>query len=313
MTDRRTAGAFAGCAVLAGGNAVCVRLSNRELTPLWGAGLRFALAAVLLWGLVRLWRVPLPQGRALMGSVAYGLLNFAAAFALAYVGLVRASAGSAAALLALVPLATLTLAVVHGQEHVRGPAVIGGVLAVLGVGVVSKASLDQAVPALSVLALLGAVVCMAEATVMARRFPDVHPIAANAIGMTAAAAVLIAGSAAVEGADSLVLPQLGATWFALLYLVPAGSVGVFVLFLVVVTHMEASRAAYVDVLIPIITGALAAWILDEPLGAELALGGVLILVGVYLGALHLASPKGGQVSAAVGESDELESTGAGGM
>jgi hypothetical protein len=41
--------AFVTYAVLAGGNAVVVRFSNRELAPPWGAGLRFALAAALLW------------------------------------------------------------------------------------------------------------------------------------------------------------------------------------------------------------------------------------------------------------------------
>jgi len=44
--------AFVTYTVLAGGNAVCIRFSNRELAPLWGASLRFALAAALLLTLV---------------------------------------------------------------------------------------------------------------------------------------------------------------------------------------------------------------------------------------------------------------------
>ena len=35
--------AFIVGALLAGGNAVGIRVSNRELDPLWGAGLRFLL------------------------------------------------------------------------------------------------------------------------------------------------------------------------------------------------------------------------------------------------------------------------------
>ena len=287
MSDLHTAkAAFAGCALLAGGNAVCVRLSNRELTPLWGAGLRFASASLLLWALARLRRVPLPRGRALAGTVAYGLLNFAGAFALAYYGLVRSPAGSAGALLALVPLATLFLAVVHGQERLRGRAVLGGLLAVVGVGLVGQASIDDAVPWLSLLSLVASAICMAEATVLARRLPDVHPVAANAVGMSVAAVVLVAGAVVAEGGTgALVLPERAATWFALLYLVPAGSVAVFLLFLAVVRRMEASRAAYIDVVIPVVTAVLAALILDERLGPELVLGGVFIVAGVRLGAL----------------------------
>jgi len=56
-------------------------------------------------------RLPLPRGRALTGALLYGTLNFGAAFALAYYALVRLHAGLGQTLLALVPLATLLLAV----------------------------------------------------------------------------------------------------------------------------------------------------------------------------------------------------------
>jgi hypothetical protein len=49
--------AFVTYAVLAGGNAVGVRFSNRELAPLWGAGLRFALAAALLVAVMVVFRL----------------------------------------------------------------------------------------------------------------------------------------------------------------------------------------------------------------------------------------------------------------
>ena len=69
-------------AVLAGGNAVGIRLSNRELEPLWGAGLRFALAAAVLIVVVAVLRLSWPLGRALAGAALYGLFNVAGAFGL---------------------------------------------------------------------------------------------------------------------------------------------------------------------------------------------------------------------------------------
>ena len=69
------------------------------------------------------------------------------------------------------------------------------------------------------------------------------------------------------------------------YLVPVG-VLVFVLYLVVLRHWEASRAAYEFVLIPVVTVALSTWLDDEPLGVGLLLGGPLVLIGVYVGALR---------------------------
>src|SRR5215218_5476067 len=114
---RLALGAFLVASLLAGGNAVGVRFSNRELSPLWGAGLRFAFAAVLLAAIMAVLRLRLPRGRALVGATVYGGLNFAAAFALAYYGFVEIHAGLGQTLLAIVPLATLLLAVLQRQER----------------------------------------------------------------------------------------------------------------------------------------------------------------------------------------------------
>ena len=47
--------------------------------------------------------------------------------------------------------------------------------------------------------------------------------------------------------------------------------------------------AYTFVLIPLVTVLLSAWIDDEPIGAGLVLGGLLVLAGVYVGALRPAA------------------------
>jgi len=82
--ERVALAAFVTQAVLAGGNAVGIRFSNRELAPLWGAGFRFALAAALLLAVMAALRLAVPRGQALAGAIVYGALNFGGAFALAY-------------------------------------------------------------------------------------------------------------------------------------------------------------------------------------------------------------------------------------
>ena len=47
--ERVALACFVAGALLAGGNGVSIRFSNRELAPLWGAGLRFSLAAASCW------------------------------------------------------------------------------------------------------------------------------------------------------------------------------------------------------------------------------------------------------------------------
>lgn len=282
--ERMTIAAFVTGAVLAGGNAVGIRYSNRELDPLWGAGLRFSLAAVVLAVVMIMLRLSLPRGAALMGALLYGLLWFGGAFALAYYALVELHAGFGQILLALVPLATLLLAVAQRQERLRFAAVAGSVLALIGIALMSRAPLRESVPLLSLLAAVGSAFCFAEAAIVVRAFPAVHPVTMNAVGMTAGAAALLAGSVALG--DSLALPTNAETWAALGYLVVLGSVVVFVLNLVVLARWSASRAAYLFVLVPLVTVVLSAWLDDEPIRAGLLLGGVLVLGGVYVGALR---------------------------
>jgi len=72
------------------------------------------------------------------------------------------------------------------------------------------------------------------------------------------------------------------------YLVVIGSVVVFLLYLIVVRYWAASRASYGFVIISFVTLVLSAWFDNEPVGLGLALGGLLVLAGVYVGALRAA-------------------------
>ena len=59
-----------------------------------------------------------------------------------------------------------------------------------------------------------------------------------------------------------------------------------VLYLFLLRRWLASRVAYIFVLAPPLSVALSAWLDNEHVGAELFLGGAVILAGVYVGALR---------------------------
>jgi drug/metabolite transporter (DMT)-like permease len=303
--ERVAVAAFVGGALLAGGNAVGIRISLRELhtSPLWAAAMRFALAAGILLVVMAARRVPWPRGRALTGALLYGVLVFGGAYAFIFYALLELQAGFFQLTGALVPLATLLLAVAQRDERLRRAAVVGSVVAVLGVAVMTQASLGGSLPVLHLLAGLGATLCFAQGTIVVRRYPSPHPVAMNAIGMATGAAVLLVG--AMIRSEPFVVPQLGTTWAALGYLAVVGSIAVFGLYLVVLEHWSASRAAYGFLLVPIVTVLLSAWLDDEQLTWGLGLGGLLVLAGVYVGALHqprvpsrTSSQAGPEVSAA---------------
>jgi drug/metabolite transporter (DMT)-like permease len=283
-SDRVTLVAFIVGSVLAGGNAVGVVFTVRELDPLWGAGLRFAVAALVLLGVMAVFRLPAPRGRMLANAALFGVLNFAVAFALLYYAFQQVDAGFGQIVLALVPLLTLLLAVAQRQETFRWAAAGGAVIALGGVLVMSEAALRQSVPLLSLFAVIGGSLCLAEATVVVGWLKGVHPVSVNAVAMAVGAATLLLGSLVLG--ETWNLPTRAVTWTAVLYLILVGSVVVFVLYVFVIDRWGATRAAYALALIPVFTVIYSVRLLDEAVTWELVVGGGLVLLGVYVGALR---------------------------
>ena len=275
--------AFVVGSVLAGGNAVGIKFSNDELDPLWGAALRFTAAAAVMWLILAFLRRPVPRGRALTGSLLYGLFNFAGAFGFGFLAFVELEAGFGQLVLAIVPLLTLLLAVAHGQEGLRMRSLSGALLAIAGIAVMSSGSLAGGSALALVFALLAAL-CFAEGAVVVRRFRPIDPYGLNAVGMTVGAVVIL-GAAVIRG-DDIELPEMAATWLAQAYMILVGSVLVFVLYVFILSRWEASRATYTFVVVPPVTVLVSWWLRDEPLGAGLVLGGILVLIGVYIGAIQ---------------------------
>jgi drug/metabolite transporter (DMT)-like permease len=285
--DRATLAAFATFVTLAGGNVIAVRsvsCEDCELDPFWAAASRFLLASLILAAIALVVRGGMPRGRALLGAVLYGVLGFGAAFAFAYWGLQRVSAGLGAVFLATVPLLTFGFALLHRQERFRWDGLIGGVFAVAGMAVIFREGLGAGMPLGSLLALFGAAVCFAETGIVVKAFPRVHPVSMNAIGLGVGGLMLLV-LAWLYG-DSLAVPELAKTWVAQAYLVFLGSVVAFSLYVYVLRRWTASAVSYEGVLIPIVAILLASWLQDEEITWAFAAGSVLVLIGVYVGALR---------------------------
>lgn len=285
--QRTTLAAFLGIVVMGGLNGLAVRYSNQELDPFWGAALRFGLAAVLLWVWVLARGLPLPRGGALLGSVLYGLTGFGISYALAYYGLVETPAGVGMVILSLVPLLTLVLAALVGLEKLSLQALAGSIVAFGGAALLFGERITgagtQAIPAASLMAILGAAVAIAASGVIVKRLPRAHPVVNNALAM-ATGALMLLGVALVAG-DRLVAPGQTSTLLAVGYLVVLGSVALFMLFLHVIERWTASATSYSLLLMPIVAVVAGALMLGEPVTPALLLGGGLMVLGVYLGAL----------------------------
>lgn len=186
-------------------------------------------------------------------------------------------------MLAGVPLFTIAFAVVTRVERATVRGVVGALISIGGIAMIIGAGPVSGVPWPYLAATIAFVACLAGGLVIAKALPRVHPAAVNAIGMSVGVAVLLPLSILLG--EAWAVPRVDLTWAVHLYVALVGSVGVFGLVLFVVKRWTATGASYQTVLSPPVTILLAAWLLGEPLSSRLALGTVVVLVGVYVGAL----------------------------
>ncbi|MGQ0848797.1 MAG: DMT family transporter [Actinomycetota bacterium] len=283
MPDRASLAAFAGFVVIGGFNFVAVRFSNRELPPLFGAGIRFAAAALLLIAVVAVRRISIPRGKAFLGAVLYGLFAFTLAYAFAYIALTRLPAGIGAVVFASTPLFTVLLAPIHRIEAFRMRALIGALISLVGIAILANPGAAESLSPLHLLAMLGSAAAAAESAVVLKKLPAANPLSTNAVAMGIGGLLLLLVS--LVAAETWAWPAKAETWTAVSYLAVIGSVGLFGLFLFVLRRWSASATSFSTALIPVVSFIAGALLASEAVTLTMVTGALIVLVGVYLGAL----------------------------
>lgn len=283
LPDRTVLLAFLVFILVGGGSSVAIRITYAELPPFWATASRFALAGIVLWGVVAVRRIPVPKGRALTGALLYGTLTVGLAFLLIAWGLTATPASRYQVLMATVPLLTIFLSSFQGLEAVTRRGLLGSLLAVAGIGftVGGESAAEISVPHL--VAILLAAVLVAEGGVLIKKFPPNPPVMTNAIGMTVGGAMLAVAS--LVSGEAWVIPTQASTWGAFLYLVVLVTIVAFLLYLFVLRRWSASGTSYGFVLVPLVTILVAASVAGEPITANFLVGAGLVLAGALVGAL----------------------------
>jgi len=280
--DRLALLAFIGVVLLGGTNAVAVKQTIQELAPFWGAALRFGAAGLVMAALVFGTRRPIPRGKSLWGAALYGLIGIGASYALGYTAIQDVPAGTLMVLVALTPLFTFGLAILHRQERFRLQGLFGALIAVLGIGIVFVDQLSADVPLVPLLLVLLMAAAVGESAVIVKWIPRSDPFATNAVAMVAGTLLLLGLSFGVG--EPLAAPSLPTTWVSVGYLVVGGSVAMFALFVFTLQRWTASAVSYVTLLMPLVTVTLAFVLVGERITWSFVLGSGVILAGVYVGA-----------------------------
>jgi drug/metabolite transporter (DMT)-like permease len=282
--NRLTLLAFFLAALFGGGNSVAIRFSNRELAPFWGASIRFAAAACLFWLILWLWQIPIPQKRDTVVLLLTGFFSVGISLGLFYWGLVRIQASLGSVVLALGPLMTFFLAVLHRIESFHWRSLLGGLIALAGIAISAHTQLGADIPLAPLLALLVGSAIAAEGNVVLKIYsPKSDPVATNALSLSAGLIFLLSSSFIMGEPHNL--PAMPATWIAIAYIVLFGSVVTLYLFLWILTRWTASATSYIIMLFPIVATIAGAMLAGETITLTFVLGGILVWIGVWIGAL----------------------------
>jgi drug/metabolite transporter (DMT)-like permease len=266
--------------------SVVTRVALDGLPPAMLGFARLTVASVVLLPLARRERLPDGEGPRL---VAMGVVGFTVAFALMNWGITYSSATNAALLIIVEPLTMLLLGPALLGERLSRREAIGAALAVLGALIV----VADGIPGVTLrvlprwrgdvlLALSG--VAYAVYSLLGRAV--LTP--ANATAVTARSilwgAVAMAPLVALEwAAGARPAPSLPALAGALYLAVVITTLG-YVAWNWALARVEAARAAAFLTVQPVVGAVLGALVLGDPVSVYTALGGALIVAGLWLSA-----------------------------
>lgn len=268
-----------------------IKLGLRDLPPLTFAGIRFALAAVLLGAVVRLRKRPVPDLTSDDWWVlAYtGFLSITVNYALVFWGEQYISSGLAALLSATVPLFGFPIAHWYlAAEPLTWRKVAGAILGLLGVAIVFSGELGIGGPR-SLWASAGIVVAAlatAHAGVLVKhRATHIDPSVLAGVQMAGGCIPLLVAGVAVEG-NPLAFRWTTLALVSLAYLTVVGSVIAFMMYYWLIRHTAVTGVLMIPLVTPLIAVLVGVLFGGETIGWHTALGGSAIIAGVALAVMR---------------------------
>jgi drug/metabolite transporter (DMT)-like permease len=262
---------------------VAIKFGLEDCPALLGAGVRFALAGLLLLVITLVRRRSL--GTDVPLAVMMALLPFAFAYGLVYWGEQHIPSGLAAVLFGVLPLYTALLGgLLLPDEPVHPRLILGVLIAIGGLGLAFVESLDLGSDDLAwagALALLLSPLGASAGNIGIKlRAARLDAVVLNGWAMLGGGLLLLAVSAIGEdwGEFAWTAESIG----SIAYLALLGSAVGFVVLTVLLRHVTARATSFLAMLLPFGALVFGAALYDEPLTARAVAGAGLVAAGLML-------------------------------
>jgi drug/metabolite transporter (DMT)-like permease len=286
-----------------GSTFVAMRVAVRSLPPLTMSGVRFLVAGLLLYGWCRWqrhrhpeagWRAP--TRREWRASAILGIALPAAGTGGAAWAEQKIPAGTAALLLATVPVWMIITSRIVDNERIRILTAGGQVLGLAGVAVLINPLAGAAPDLFASAVALGGALCWGCGSVYAKRAPHPgQPLLASGMEMICAGVALgLIGAAGGELGRISAASLVSASGLALGYLIVFGSLLGYSTYEWLLHHASSQLASTYAFVCPLVAVILGWWLLGEQISGRTLLAAAAISVGVALIMLHPPEPEPGR-------------------
>ena len=278
--------AFAVIYFVWGSTFLAIRVGVHEVPPFLLAAFRFVVAGLVLYGWMRLRGTPSPTYREWAGASLMGTLIFLVDYGCVFWAEQRVPSGIAAVVLATIPVFITLLEIIFlrtQQLTLRlGLALVVGIC---GVAVLMSHSMslgEVPVNRAGALALVVAAFTWSLATILSRKLPlpASKPMSAAAQTLTGGVLLLVLAAFTRELVGFHFQAVSWNAWFALVYLITAGSIVGFTAYIWLLHYESPTKVGTYAYVNPVVAVALGYLIGGEVVGPRTLLGTLLVLVSV---------------------------------
>jgi drug/metabolite transporter (DMT)-like permease len=269
-----------------GSTFLAIRIGVHEVPPFLLAAVRFFTAGIVLYAWLRLKGTPGPRPREWVWASALGALIFLLDYGCLFWAEQRVPSGITAVVLATIPVFIALLEIIFLRTQkltVRlGVALLVGMC---GVAVLmnhsfslGEAPIDRA----GALALLVASATWSVATILTRRvpLPPSKAMSAAAQMLTGGAMLFVLAAASHEFSGFRATSVSWNAWFALIYLIIAGSIAGFTAYVWLLHYESPTKVGTYAYVNPVVAVCLGYFFGGESVGPRTLLGTLLVLVSV---------------------------------
>jgi drug/metabolite transporter (DMT)-like permease len=280
--------AFAIIYLVWGSTFLAIRVGVREVPPFLLAGMRFFTAGIILYAWMRAKGTPSPTLRQWAAASLLAVLIFVLDYGLLFWAEKRVPSGIAAVMMATIPVFMALAEIIFLRTQKLTLRLAFALLVGLGgvMVLVSRSARfgEGAIDTSGAIALVVGAISWSLAATLTRklRLPESKVMSSGA--QMLAGGILLTLTAAMLGEfrDFRVSAVSAGAWFALVYLIVAGSIVAFTAYVWLIHHESPTKVgtyAYVNPVVAVLLGYVLG---GEALGMRTVVGTLLVLVGVVV-------------------------------